>query len=145
VRQLILCALARGVQLEDARASLLAGRIESAVEMLESLRAKLLVPGKSQLPRKGFEGLLTELDALRGSMPTLVHLGRVLAIFCPSFSPAHAPCLTGTPAADSGTKAKLALDAAHEEALVIMKDAEELLGKGEMQQAKAQFQSALEK
>ena len=47
--------------------------------------------------------------------------------------------------ADSGTKAKLALDAAHEEALVIMKDAEELLGKGEMQQAKAQFQSALEK
>jgi hypothetical protein len=37
------------------------------------------------------------------------------------------------------------LDAAHEEALVIMKDAEELLSKGEMQQAKAQFQSALEK
>jgi hypothetical protein len=97
VRQLIVCALACGVQLEDARASLLAGRIESAVEMLESLRAKLLVPGKSQQPRKGFEGLLTELDALRGSMPTLVHLGRVLAIFCPSFSPELAPCLTGTP------------------------------------------------
>ena len=93
VRQLIVCVLACGVQLEDARASLLAGRIESAVEMLESLRAKLLVPGKSQQPRKGFEGLLTELDALRGSMPTLVHLGRVLAIFCPSFSPELAPCL----------------------------------------------------
>lgn len=54
--------------------------------MLESLRAKLLVPGKSQQPRKGFEGLLTELEALRGSMHTLVHLGRVFVILCPSFS-----------------------------------------------------------
>ena len=47
--------------------------------------------------------------------------------------------------AESGQKAKTALDAAHEEALVLMKDAEELLGKGEMQEAQAQFQSALER
>ena len=47
--------------------------------------------------------------------------------------------------AESGQKAKTALDAAHEEALVLMKDAEELLGKGEMQEAQAHFQSALEK
>ena len=68
-------------------------------------------------------------------------------LLSPPFLYAHGPasprvrCCT----AESGQKAKTALDAAHEEALVLMKDAEELLGKGEMQEAQAHFQFALEK
>jgi hypothetical protein len=43
---------------------MLIGKVEMGVEMLESLRAKLWIPGKGT--RKGMEDLLLELDALLG-------------------------------------------------------------------------------
>ena len=44
---------------------MLVGKVEMGVEMLESLRAKLRVPGKGT--RKGMEDLLLELEALLGA------------------------------------------------------------------------------
>ena len=54
-----------GEQFEDAKSNMLHGKVESGIEMLESLRAKLVVPGKG--PRKGFEGLIAELDEMLGA------------------------------------------------------------------------------
>ena len=51
-------------QLADARSAIAAGRVETAVEMSESLRAKLVVSGKGV--RKGLEELVCELDILLG-------------------------------------------------------------------------------
>lgn len=44
---------------------MLVGKVEMGVEMLESLRAKLRIPGKGT--RKGMEDLLLELEALLGA------------------------------------------------------------------------------
>ena len=48
----------------DAQAALLQGKVESAIDICESLRQKLVVPGKGT--RKGFEGLLAEIDDFLG-------------------------------------------------------------------------------
>ena len=47
--------------------------------------------------------------------------------------------------ADSGQKAKADLNEVHEESIVLIKDAEDLLGKGEMDAARDQFQAALDR
>jgi len=49
---------------------MLVGKVESAVEMCESLRAKLVIPGKG--PRKGCEELLGEIETLLGAWVSCV-------------------------------------------------------------------------
>jgi hypothetical protein len=51
-------------QFHEAQTAANLGKIETAIEILESIRVKSLLPGKG--PRKGFENLLAETEEALG-------------------------------------------------------------------------------
>ena len=69
---------------------MLVGKVEMGVEMLESLRAKLRIPGKGT--RKGMEDLLLKLEDLLGEPLTCRHL-----YADPFFSERNLPSLRSIP------------------------------------------------